>query len=221
MHEGHRERMRNKYLKSGIGAFEPHEVLEMLLYYTKPRVNTNETAHQLLDTFHSFNAVLDADYETLCSVEGVGPQSALFFRLLKDCINLYGRGKNVELPQLYTAMDAGNFLLRMIGQQSTEGFYVVCQDPEKRVLSWKKLFEGTTYNVSIEPRAVVTYAIQHNACAVIIAHNHPLGTVAPSEEDVALTKRLQAALDPIDIFLADHIIVGDGHFFSMASKNML
>lgn len=221
MHEGHRERMRNKYLKSGIDAFEPHEVLEMLLYYTKPRVNTNETAHQLIDTFHSFSAIFDADYETLCSVEGVGPQSALFIRLMKDCFNLYGRGKRIELPQLHTAMDAGNFLLRMIGQQTTEGFYVVCLDPEKRILSWKKLFEGATYNVSIEPRAVVTYALQHNACAVIIAHNHPLGAVTPSEEDIKLTKKLQAAFDPIDIFLADHIIVGDGHFFSMASKNML
>ena len=218
MHEGHRERMRNKYLQGGIDALAPHEVLEMLLFYTQPRINTNETAHRLLETFPSFSSVLDADYESLLSIEGVGPRSAFFLRFLKDCINLYGRSKQTPLPTLPTATDAGNFLLRMVGNQTTEGFYVVCLDPERRVLAFKKLFEGATYSVHVEPRAVVTYALQHNACAVIVAHNHPNGPTRPSEDDILLTERLRQAFDPIGVYLIDHIIVSQDSFFSMAAN---
>ena len=221
MHEGHRERMREKYLQNGIGALAPHEVLEMLLFYSQPRVNTNETAHRLLDAFHSFSGVLDADVETLCSVDGVGKNSALLLHLIKDCFNLYNRGKQERLPELASATAAGHYALRMIGDQTTEGFYIICLDPSRRVLSMKKVAEGSTYRVAINVRKTVEYALDHKAFAVILVHNHPIGMIEPSDEDIGLTRRLQDAFRPLDISVIDHIIVGDDMFYSMASHALM
>lgn len=217
MHEGHRERMREKYLQSGIGALAPHEVLEMLLFYSQPRVNTNETAHRLLDAFRSFSGVLDADVDALCDVEGVGKNSALLLHLIKDCFNLYSLGKQERLPELATASAAGNFALRMIGDQTSEGFYVMCLDPDRRVLSMKKVAEGSTYRVMIDTRKVVEYVLSQKAFAIILVHNHPMGMIEPSDADIGLTRRLQDAFRPLDISVIDHIIIGDDMFYSMAT----
>ncbi len=221
MHEGHRERMREKYIQNGADILAPHEVLELLLFYSQPRVNTNEIAHRLLDTFHTLGGVLDADIDSLCAVQGVGKGSAVFLHLIKDVVNLYNRGKLERNPLLPTAMDAGNYILRLIGDQTKEGFYVFCLDPEGRLLSYKKIAEGSAYRVYIDVRLVAEYALTHHAYAVILAHNHPKGLIEPSDEDLQLTRRIQAALSPLSIAVTDHIIVGDGCFYSMAAHSLM
>jgi len=221
MHEGHRERMREKYIQNGIGALAPHEVLELLLFYSQPRVNTNEAAHRLIDTFHSIHGVLNADMDSLCTIDGVGKNSALLLHLIKDVVNLYNRGSLERNPLLPTAMEAGDYILRMIGDQTKEGFYVFCLDPEGRVISYKKIFEGSTYRVYIDIRLVVEYALTHRAYSVILAHNHPLGLIEPSEEDIQLTQQIQSVLKPLSIPVTDHIICGDGCFYSMAAHCLL
>ncbi|MBQ7033909.1 MAG: DNA repair protein RadC [Clostridia bacterium] len=221
MHEGHRDRMREKYLKNGMDALLSHEVLELLLFYSQPRVNTNETAHRLLDTFHSLNGVLDADPDLLCKVQGVGRSSAVFLHLLKDVVNLYNRGKLDPKASLPTAMDAGNYVLRLVGDQTTEGFYVFCLDPMGQLLSYKKIAEGSAYRVYIDIRLVVEYALRHDAFAVILAHNHPKGVIEPSEEDLHLTRRIQDAFAPLSISVKDHIIFGNGCFYSMAAHSLM
>lgn len=221
MHEGHRERMREKYRKHGVETLEPHEVLELLLFYSQPRVNTNEVAHRLLDTFQSLSGVLDADSDSLCSIPGVGKSSAVFLHLIKDVVNLYNQGKLERNPILPTAMDAGNYILRLIGDQAKEGFYVFCMDPEGRVLSHRKIAEGSAYRVYIDVRLVAEYALTHHAYAVILAHNHPKGLIEPSDEDLQLTRQIQSALSPLSISVTDHIIVGDGCFYSMAAHALM
>ncbi len=217
MHEGHRERMRNKYLQNGIGALADHEVLEMLLFFSQPRVNTNETAHRLLETFHSFDAVLDADIKSLCDVPGMGEKSAVLLHLIKDCFNVYNRGRQERRAVLQTAMDAGDYALRMVGDQTTEGFYVICLDPSSKVLSMKKVLDGSVYRVLIDTRKVVEYILNHKAYSVILVHNHPFGPVEPSDDDIILTRKMQEALGALDISVVDHIIVGDDCFYSMAA----
>ena len=217
MHEGHRERLRDKYLENGVEALAPHEVLELLLFFSQPRVNTNETAHRLMDAFQSFSGVLDADIESLCQIKGVGKNSALLLHLVKDCMNLYGRSKQKKRVEILSAMAAGHYALRMVGDQTTEGFYVICLDPDRRVLSAKKILEGSTYRVMVDVRKVVEYILDYKAHAVILVHNHPFGAIEPSDEDIALTRKLQETLRPLGISAIDHIIVGDGCFHSMAA----
>ncbi len=221
MHEGHRERMREKYLQNGINALAPHEVLELLLFFSQPRVNTNETAHRLLETFRSFSGVLDADIESLCSVDGVGKNSALLLHLIKDCFNLYAFGKQEKLPELDTATDAGLYALRVVGDQTREGFYVMCLDNQRRVLSMKQVAEGSTYRVMIDTRKVVEYALQQKAFSVILVHNHPMGMIEPSDTDIGLTRRLQEAFQLLGISVIDHIIVGDDMYYSMAAHALM
>ncbi len=217
MHEGHRERMREKYLKNGIDALSPHEVLELLLFYSLPRINTNHIAHRLIESFQTFNNVLDADIEALCKVEGMGKNSALLLHLVKDCMNLYNSSRRQKRPELLTAMAAGIYAMQLVGEQSTEGFYVICLDPNRKVLSSKKVLEGSTYQVAMDVRKVVEYILEHKTRDVIFIHNHPLGPIEPSSEDIAVTKRFQEALKPLGIKVIDHIIVGDDCFYSMAA----
>lgn len=221
MHEGHRERMRDRYLQNGIGAFAPHEVLEMLLFFTKPRVNTNGTAHKLMETFGSFNGILDADYNALCNVEGIGPNSAFFLCLLKDCVNLYTKSLWDKKPQLINYLTSGTYIHDMIGNQSTEGFYVVSLDASRNILGFDKIAYGTAYRTYIDVRLVVETALTRRAHCIILAHNHPTGMLSPSESDIQLTKKLQKAFAELDISVIDHIIVGETGFFSMAEHMMM
>lgn len=221
MHEGHRERMRERFLQNGIEGFAPHEVLEMLLYFSKPRVNTNETAHDLIRQFGSFDRVLDADFESLCKVDGIGVNSAFMLRLIKDTINYYTKSKWADKPNLANTFAAGAYVLDMIGDQTSEGFYVLCLDAARNVLNLKKLSEGTAYRTYIDIQLIVKAAITHDAHSIILVHNHPNGLVEPSEADIQLTRRIQNAFKELNVKVIDHIIVGEGRFFSMAEKQLM
>ena len=221
MHEGHRERMRERYLKNGISGLAPHEVLELLLFYTQPRVDTNATAHKLLDTFGSLSGVLDADVAHICSVPGVGKSSALFFHLLRDCITLYTQNQWAKRPRLITLDEVGSYVLDMIVEKNTEGFYILCLDPSHYVTGFSKLESGSAYKTSVDVRKVVESALMHRAFKVILVHNHPSGSLQPSESDIRLTKKLTHALREIEIPVIDHIIAGNNSYFSMAEHNLL
>ena len=221
MHEGHRERMRERFLKNGIEGFAPHEVLEMLLFFSKPRVNTNETAHDLINAFGSFDRVLDADFESLCKVDGIGANSAFMLRLIKDTINFYTKSKWADKPNLANNFAAGAYVLDMIGEQTQECFYVLCLDAARNVLALKKLSEGTAYRTYIDIQLIVEAAINQHAHSIILVHNHPNGLIEPSESDIQLTRRIQNTFKELNIKVIDHIIVGEGRFFSMAEKQLM
>ena len=221
MHEGHRERMRNRYLKSGLSGLAPHEVLELLLFYTQPRVDTNETAHNLIDTFGSFSGVLDADVEHLCRVPGIGKSSAVFLHLLRDCISLYSKNKWTDKPRLLTLDEVGSFALDMITNKATEGFYLLSMDPSHYVTAFSQLESGSAYKSNVDVRKVIECALMHRAYKVIFVHNHPSGSLQPSESDIRLTQKLINAFREIEITVTDHIIVNDNSYFSMAEHNLL
>ncbi len=221
MHEGHRERMREKYLQNGIEALAPHEVLELLLFFSQPRVNTNETAHLLMEAFQSFSGVFDADVETLAQIKGVGKNSALLIHLVRDCMNLYEKSKQRKRPEILSAMAAGQYALRMVGEQSVEHLYIICLDSNRRVLSSQKVLEGSVNRIMVDTRLVVEHILEHKAVDVILVHNHPNGPAEPSDEDIALTKKIQSVLNPLGISCIDHIIIGEGYFYSMAAHALM
>ncbi|MDD6307994.1 MAG: DNA repair protein RadC [Clostridia bacterium] len=213
--------MRNRYLQNGIDGFAPHEVLEMLLFYVKPRADTNGIAHALLNTFGSFSGVLDANIENLQQVSGIGKESAVFFHLVKDCMKLYSKSKWAAKPLLSNSAEVGTYAVDMIGDQTEEGFYLICLDPSNYVNSFCKVESGSAYRANVDVRKVVERALLYRAHHIVLVHNHPAGAVSPSENDIALTKKLVKTFGEMDIPVIDHIIVGKGHFYSMAERGML
>lgn len=216
MHEGHRGRMREKYIKNGIDSLAEHEVLEMLLYYSVLRGNTNETAHLLLKEFGCIANVFDADVEDLMHVKGVGEQSAVLIKMIKDMASYYNRSVWSERPTLSNSVDTGLYLVDMIGSPSDECFYLLSLNAARKVLSFNLIERGTVNSSSVSVRKVVEHAVKNRASSVVFAHNHPSGRLVPSENDIELTKLLERAFEPIGIAALDHFIVGGGGYLSMS-----
>lgn len=218
MHEGHRERLRERYIRSGIDAFADHEVLELVLTYAIPRRTTNDIAHSLLARFGSLNAVFSAEVAELTTVQGVGESTAVFLHLLSDSARLYARQvkKDTERNRLASPAIAAAFALDLLGGERYESVYVVSLDKNMRLLHFERVLSGTLTEAPLYPRRIVESALMHRAHAVLLLHNHPSGDPSPSESDARATEAVKIALNSIDIRLFDHIIVGHGVVYSFS-----
>lgn len=214
IHDGHREKMRQRFLTTELHGFADHEALELLLFYAIPRRDTNALAHQLLERYGSLEAVFSAPAEDLQKVEGMGESAALLLRLvplLAEKCRVRDKGPVI----LNSTEKAGNYLLRRFEGKNYELVYELCLDRKGKLLVSKLLTEGDVNGAELNIRKLVENALLANASAVILSHNHPSGIALPSGEDFATTDRVQAALSGVGIQLVDHIIVADGDFVSM------
>ena len=221
IHDGHREKMRQRFLKGGLENFADHEALELLLYYAIPRRDTNPIAHVLMDRYGSLSAVLNAPVEDLKKVPGIGESAAI---LLKLAPQIYSKARLADAEQetiLNTVSRVGAYLLERFSGERNEVLYQLCLDRKGRLLACKRLGEGGITNVDLNVRLLMENAILTSASVVILAHNHPSGVALPSDDDRAATKRAQEALDTISVKLVDHIIVADGDFVSMEQSGYL
>lgn len=222
IHDGHREKMRRRFLSGGLEQFADHEALELLLYYAIPRRDTNPIAHALMDRYGSLSAVLAAPVEDLQKVEGIGENAAILLKLVP---RLCGKARLADADRqeliLNTASRAGAYLLERFYGQRSEVIYQLCLDRKGKLLACKKLGEGSIASAALDIRKLVENAILHSASSVVLAHNHPSGVASPSVEDYAATDRSRAALETIGVALADHIIVADGDFVSLAESGYL
>lgn len=214
IHDGHRDKMRHRFLETGLVGFADHEALELLLFYAIPRRDTNALAHQLLERYGSLEAVLTAPVEDLQKVEGVGQSAALLMRLVPMLVEKSRMRKNA--PTILNSTEkAGEFLLYRFDGKKYELIYELCLDRKGKLLLCKLLTEGDVASADLNIRKLVENALLVNASAVILSHNHPSGVALPSGEDFATTDRVRAALEGVGIELVDHIIVADGDFVSM------
>ena len=221
IHDGHREKMRQRFLKSGLDAFADHEALELLLYYAIPRRDTNPIAHALMERYGSLSAVLAAPVEDLKKVEGVGESAAI---LLKLAPQLYRKAKMSDAEQetvLSSVERVGAYLLDRFAGEKNEVVYQLCLDRKGKLLACKKLGEGGVTSADLDIRRLVENALLTGASAVVLAHNHPSGVALPSRDDYAATDRAKTALAVVDVALIDHIIVADGDFVSMSDSGYL
>jgi len=218
MHEDHRQRLREHFRAVGLESFEPHNVLELLLFYSIPRRDTNEIAHNLMDHFGSLVNVLDAAPEELCKVEGVGEASATLISLAAQLARRYLAEQSVEKASFHSSQDFQNYVVSKFLGEKNEAAYLFCLDNAGRLLHECKVSLGTKYSVSLDNRTLLETAFHHNATKVVLAHNHPNGIGAPSSNDVQLTEAAAKLYREVNIQLLDHLIVANGACFSMAGS---
>ena len=220
LHDGHRQRKKQRFLQHGLDSFADHEVLELLLFYAIPRRDTNETAHRLLEHFGTLKGVLTASVEELQKVEGVGESAAAFLHLLQAVG--YRALRTAGDDTILNSVDsAGAYFQKLLRGERREVLYQVCLDAKGKVLSHKRLSSGTVSMAPVNVREVVENALYTDASGVLLAHNHPSGIALPSEDDRQITMQIRQALGTMGIELVDHIIVADNDFVSMAASGML
>lgn len=219
VHDGHRQRLKERFLKEGLDGFTDVQVLELLLFYCIPRQDTNELAHRLLDQFGSLSQVMEADVEKLKKVSGIGDNAATFLKLIPAAGRYYGvdRGKCKEQP-LLSVEDCGTYLQPYFLGRTNEMVYLLCLDAKCKVLCCRQVGEGSINSASVSIRSIVEQALSAKASTVVLAHNHPSGIALPSNEDIMTTRRVAAALDAVEVVLADHLVMVDDDYTSMVQS---
>ena len=221
MHEGHRQRMRDRFRREGLEGFAPHEVLELLLFYGRARGDVNPLAHTLLDAFGSLKGVLEARPEQLMAVKGVGEETATLISLMLPMFRRYSACVCEERRRLVTRGEAQSYCRALLAGWRTERFYVLCLSVDNQLMGQRLVAEGTLAEVPAYPRAVVETALNYNAHSVVLCHNHPSGSSLPSAEDVSSTYQLRDVLHRLGIRLQDHIIVAGNEAYSMLQNGLL
>lgn len=214
-HEKHRERVRNLFLHSGLDGFSDHNILEMLLFYTIPKGDTNLTAHNLIDAFGSLDGVLDASVEELCKVKGVGQYTAVFLTMLPQLARRYYNGKTTRDFCFTDREEMREYVTTRFIGQTNECAFLLAFDASGHLAQCIRLAEGNATHVQLEKRQIMEAALRVNAVYVALAHNHPGGVAAPSAEDIQTTKEIAALLSTVGIRLVDHLIVAGTDCFSM------
>lgn len=218
IHKGHRERLKERFLKEGLDNFTDIQALELLLFYAIPQRDTNPIAHELLSRFGSLSQVLEAEAESLKTVPYIGDNAATLLRLVTE-LGRYYQVDCAQRTQILTTLDAcGAYLVPYFFGRSKETVFLLCLDAKCKVLCCREVGEGSVNAASISVRKIVETALSTNATTVILAHNHPSGVALPSGEDVQTTCRIAAALQAVDVHLADHIVVADGDYVSMVQS---
>lgn len=221
VHSGHRERMRARFLEEGLDHFTDIQVLEMLLFYSIPRRDTNPIAHALLEHFGSLSQTLEAPVAELVKVEGVSENTAVFLKYVTQVGRYYQTDRVSRIKVLPTLDSCAEYLRPFFLNRDVEMVYLLCLDAKCRVLCCKKMAEGNINSTGISIRKVVELALNSNATSVVLAHNHPGGLAIPSNEDIVTTGQIAAALRAVDVKLVDHIVVADDDYVSLIQSGYL
>lgn len=219
--EGHRQRLRERFLKGGLEGFHDHEVLELLLCFALPRKDVKPIAKDLLFRFGSLAGVLDTPRGLLEQAEGVGEYAAVLISLVPRLLERYRQDRWKENPTLSSTPDAVAYLAARLADRREEVFWLLGLDSRNRLRVDVKIQDGTVNRTVVLPRLIVDACVKHGATAVIFGHNHPSGDPSPSSNDLALTRKLRRILADIDIVVHDHIIVAGGSYYSFAEKGRL
>lgn len=215
IHKGHRERMKQEFLKGGLEAFSDVRALELLLFYALPQGNVNPLAHTLLDTFGSLAGVLDADIEDLKRVSGIGDHAAILLKLVPALSAKYVASRARSDFVLRDSKDLWDLFSPYFFAARNEMTYLACFDNQGKLLGVRKISEGGPNATDIGVRQLASAALSFNASMVVLAHNHPSGDITPSDQDVSTTLYIRRLMDQINIYVYDHVILSDEEMTSM------
>lgn len=209
---GHRGRLRDRFLEHGLNGFSDAEVLELLLSFGTPRRDCKEAARSLLKEFGSLAAVLDASHASLQKVDGVGPKNGFAIHFVQGVARRYLKQRLLGKTYLHSSKQVKEYLVHSMRGLKKEVFTTIFLDASHAILESEVIAEGTINVNTVYPRELVARALEVNAAALIVAHNHPSGSLTPSPQDLQLTQNLAMICSLMQIQLLDHIIIGDGSF---------
>lgn len=219
IHEEHRKRMKDIFLKTGFDGFSDVQKLEFILYFSIPRKDTNPIAHNLLDTFGSFDKVLEASVEKLQAVNGIGEHSALLLSTFLKVFECYGKSKcDASISGTSTAKE---YCKNLYHGKKIEEFYMICLTNSNRIISCNLINQGTASEVPVDIRKLTNIIVANNCERVLVTHNHPHGTIRPSDEDIAFTSKIISSCILNNIEVVDHIIVAGDSAFSFEEARLL
>ena len=219
---GHRQRLRDKFLELGIGSLSDAEVLELLLTFGTPRTDCKEPARAALKEYGSLPAVLDAHPTALQKIKGIGPKNVFALHFIQGVARRYLKQRIRGKKYMSSSRDVADYLIHTMRGLKQEVFTVVYLDAAHAVIDTEVLSEGTVTVNTVYPRELVKSALDYNASALVIAHNHPSGSLQPSSQDEQLTRTLYLVCSFMHITLLDHLIIGDGETaYSFADHGMM
>jgi DNA repair protein RadC len=221
IHDGHRKRLKDRFLNEGLENFDEHQVLELLLFFSIPYKDTNKLAHKLLNKYGSLWNVFESDYNDLIKINGIGSNSASLISLIPQISRKYIKNKWGDKPLISSTSSAGEYVKTLFTGCKYEVFYLICLNNRNKVNFASVVHEGTINESIVYPRIIVELALRHQAANVIIAHNHPGGSLNPSSVDIELTKKIVKVLNLISIKVFDHIIVNGKDYFSFAENALI
>jgi len=219
--EGHRQRLRERFLISGISGFHDYEIIELLLTLGTPRKDCKDAAKEAMAKFGTFQAVLEASPEELCDIKGIGPKNVFGIKLIKSVAERYLEKRMIHKDLVRNSQELFDYLYHRLRDKSREHFQVIYMDAKNRILKTETLFVGTLTASSVYPREVVSASLLNRAAALIFVHNHPSGDPNPSPEDIAVTRELLFACKAVGITVHEHLVIGDNRYFSFADQGYI
>jgi DNA repair protein RadC len=220
-HLGHRKRLRDKFLKSGLAGFHDYEIVELLLSLGTPRKDCKAPAKEAIKRFQTLRGVLEALPEELQQIEGIGTHSAFGIKLVQEIAREYLKAKILDKPFYKSSQEVFDYLYHSMRGLKKEVFKVIYLNSQNQIIDTADLSEGTVDGSSVSPREIIEGTIRHNATSLIFVHNHPSGNPEPSTSDKALTRELVYAGRIMRLRILDHIIIGDNRYFSFAGQGLI
>jgi DNA repair protein RadC len=218
---GHRKRLREKFLRSGLGGFHDYEIIELLLTLGSPRKDCKQPAKEVIKKFKTLRGALAASAQELQQVEGIGPHSAFGIKLVQEVAREFLKQSIMDKPVYQSPQEIFDYLYHSMRDLKKEVFKVIYLNSQNQIIDTVDLEGGTIDSRSVSPREVMESALKHNAAALILVHNHPSGNPTPSRSDEQVTRDLVFAGSIIQVKVLDHIIIGDNRYFSFASEGLI
>ncbi|MEM9971161.1 MAG: DNA repair protein RadC [Pseudomonadota bacterium] len=218
---GHRQRLRERFVEGGAAAVPDYELLELVLFRSLPRSDTKPLARALLDTFGDFNRVLSAPMERLTEVKGVGEAVAIDLKVVEAAAHRLARAKILQRHVISSWESLLDYCRAAMSHGEVEQFRILYLDRKNVLIADEAQAKGTVDHVPVYPREVVKRALELNASALILVHNHPSGDPTPSQSDVDVTQQIARAAEALSITLHDHLIIGKSAEFSFRSEGLI
>ncbi len=219
--KGHRQRLREKFLEGGLERFSDEEVVEFLLTLGTPRGDLKPQAREAMKRFGSLSGVLSAPIEKLTEIKGIGPKNALYLSLVHQVAKRYLRDRASQAPFFHNSKEVFDYLFHSLKDLKREIFKVLFLTRKNEFIEERDMFQGTLAATAVYPREILSAALELKAAALVLVHNHPSGDPAPSREDNRITKEIVWASKLLQVQVLDHIIIGNGRYFSYADEGLL
>ncbi len=211
--EGHRKRLRQKFIRSGIDGFHDYEIIELLLTLGSPRRDCKKQAKEAFEKFKNLRGVLEAPLEELQQIKGIGPHNAFGIKLVQEVARKFLKEKLIDKPVYRSSQQIFDYLYHPMRDLKKELFKVLYLNSQNQIIDTGDLFEGTITSSAVSPRQVMENVLKNNAVSLIFAHNHPSGNPAPSQNDKQVTRDLVYAAVILQVKVLGHVIIGDNMVF--------